>query len=285
VLAIIMLGLGLSLTPRDFRNIFIHPRSLATAIGIQVFIVPSIAFCIAAISGLSDDAKVGIVIVSVCASGASSNLITYLFKGNVALAISMTTINSLITLISVPLVVDLALFTFMGKHAKIELPFWETVFQIFIVTILPASIGIIIRRLKENIAIVLERPLKYILPVMLAAVFTLKIFLGEQSGGTGITFSETIYLFPWLILLNVTAMSAGFFGGRLLRIPFRDQFTTAIEVGLHNTALALLISGSLLDNAGMQKPAVVYAMFSFFSAIAFVALIKWLYKKDANPIL
>jgi bile acid:Na+ symporter, BASS family len=282
VLATIMLGIGLSLTPADFRNIFLHPRSLLSALGIQVFIVPAIAFWIAAVSGLPDEAKVGIVIVSVCASGASSNLITHLLKGNVALAISMTTLNSLITLVSVPLVVNLSLMVFMGRLADIQLPFWETVLKIFLITILPAAMGVLIRRLKESLAKALERPLKFILPLMLAAVFTLKIFLGTEHGGTGISFYETAVLLPFLLLLNVLAMSAGFFGGRILRIPFRDQFTISIEVGLHNTALALLISGAILHNPGMQKPAVVYAMFSFFSAIGFVLLIKWMFRGTAQ---
>ncbi len=285
VLAIIMLGIGLSLTMKDFRNIFIHPRSLFTALGAQLLIVPVIAFLIAALSGLSAPMKVGIVIVSVCASGASSNLISHLLKGNVALAISMTTINSLITLVSVPLMVNLALLTFLGVQKEISLPFWETVFQIFIVTILPAFLGIFIRRYKAGLAISLEKPLKFILPAMLATVFTIKVFLGESSGGTGISLNETLYLFPPLIILNVLAMSAGFFSGRIMRIPFHDQYTISIEVGLHNTALALLISGTILQNAEMEKPAVVYAMFSFFTAILFVLAIKKIFssKEKKTP--
>jgi BASS family bile acid:Na+ symporter len=277
VLAIIMLGIGLSLTLGDFRNIFLHPRSLFTALGIQVFIVPAIAFTIARMSPLNDEMRVGLIIVSVCASGASSNLITHLFKGNVALAISMTTINSFITLLSVPLIVNLALIVFLGKQQQIVLPFWETVLQIFIVTIIPAAIGVFIRHYKERIAKALEQPLKYILPLMLATVFSIKIFLSEGHGGTGISIDEALFIFTPMIILNFFAMAAGFFGGRLMHIPFRDQFTISIEVGLHNTALALLISGSILQNNNMEKPAVVYAMFSFFSAILFVLLIKWLF--------
>lgn len=284
VLAIIMLGIGLSLTMGDFKNIFLHPRSLFTALGIQVFIVPAIAFTIARMSPLSDEMRVGMVIVSVCASGASSNLVTHLFKGNVALAISMTTINSFITLLSVPLIVNLALIVFMGKQQEITLPFWETVLQIFIVTIIPATIGVFIRHHKEGIAKALEKPLKYILPLMLATVFSIKIFVGESSGGTGISMSETLMIFTPMIILNFLAMAAGFFGGRIMHIPFKDQFTISIEVGLHNTALALLISGAILQNNNMQKPAVVYAMFSFFTAILFVLLIKWIFEKKSKIV-
>jgi bile acid:Na+ symporter, BASS family len=284
VLALIMLGLGLSLTPQDFRNLFFRPRSLLTALVVQLFIVPGIAFFIAAISGLPNEVKVGMVIVSVCASGASSNLITHLLKGNLALAVSMTTINSIITLGTIPLIVNLALVTFMGRHAEINLPFGQTIIQIFIVTLIPASIGILIRYVKERVAHLLERPLKFILPVLLAASFTLKIFLGENSGGTGITFTEVINIIPFLFLLNVIAMTAGFFSGRAMRLPFRDQYSISVEVGLHNTALALVIAGSILNSPDMEKPAVIYAMFSFFSAVGFVLLIKYLYGKKNTPV-
>lgn len=282
VLAVIMLGIGMSLTLNDFKNIFLHPRSLFTALGTQVFVIPAIAFLLAWLSPLSPEMKVGMVIVSLCASGASSNLITHLFKGNVALAISMTTINSFITLISVPLIANLALMTFLGAHQKIALPIGETIFQIFMITILPAAFGVWIRHRIEKVAKALEKPLKIILPLILATVFTLKIFLDESLGGTGISFNEILLIFGPMITLNIMAMLAGFFCGRLLRLPFRDQYTISIEVGLHNTALALMIAGTLLQNNNMQKPALVYAMFSFFTAVLFVMIIKWIFKKKKS---
>ncbi len=279
VLALIMLGIGLSLRISDFKGIFMHPRSLITALTVQLFIIPIIAFCIAWISALTDSEKVGIVIVSLCASGASSNLITHLFKGNVPLAISMTTINSFITLISIPLMTNLALYVFMGVGKDIRLPVLETILQIFMITIVPAGIGIIIRMKKERVALKTERPLKFILPVLLALVFTLKIFLGKTSGGTGITLVETVQIIPFMLLLNFMAMLVGFIIARLIKLSFSDQFTIAIEVGLHNTALALLIAGTILRDVAMEKPAIVYAMFSFFTVVLFVYLIKHFIKK------
>ncbi|MEI6765016.1 MAG: bile acid:sodium symporter [Bacteroidota bacterium] len=279
VLALIMLGIGLSLTAADFRNIFLHPVSLVAALGIQIIGLPLVSFGIAAFAPLSAEMRVGLVLVSLCASGASSNLITHLLKGNVALAISMTVFNSIITLFSIPLLTNLALRNFMHTEAEIQLPFLETIVQIFMVSILPATVGLLIRRYKVKVAKALEKPLKYVLPALLATVFALKIFLGTASGGTGISVSETMHILPFMLLLNLLAMSLGFFGARVLRRPFADQFTISIEVGLHNTALALLISGNILQNAGMQKPAVVYAMFSFFTAILYVVIIKKIFEK------
>jgi len=285
VLAFIMLGLGLSLNADSFKNIFIHPKPLTVALLLQIIGLPIISFSIACFSGLQDEVKVGIVIVSVCASGASSNLVTHLFKGNVALAISMTVLNSIITLITIPLVVNLALMAFLGYTTEIKLPVIETMLQIFSVSIFPASIGVLIRKLRPSFAKSMESPLKIVLTLLLGLVFTLKIFLGESKGGTGIQITEVLEILPFLLLLNICAMLLGFYGSRLFKVSYANQFTTAIEVGLHNTALALLISGTILKETAMEKPAIVYAMFSFFTAVIFTFVIKRIYKGKENTTL
>jgi len=279
VLAFIMFGLGLTLTINDFKNLFLKPKPLVVALLLQIIGLPIVSFSIAAFCPLEPQMKVGIIIISVCASGASSNLITHLFKGNVALSISMTVINSLITLISIPLIVNLALLSFLGFYTEIKLPVFETIFQIFLITIIPASIGVFIKRIRPTFASSLENPMKILLTILLGLVFTLKIFLGENHGGTGISFYEVLNIIPWVLLLNFGAMLLGFYGSGVFKVGFNNRFTTAIEVGLHNTALALLISGTLLEQVEMEKPAVVYAMFSFFTAIIFTVIIKQLYQK------
>jgi bile acid:Na+ symporter, BASS family len=273
-LALIMAGIGLSLTGTDFKNIFLRPKAIITALSVQLIIVPALAFLIASISGLSEEARVGLVIISACASGATSNLITHLFRGNVALAISMTTINSLVTVVWVPFVIKIALWTFMRKTAEISLPFFETVLQIFLVILIPASFGMLIRAIRKEMALKLEKPLKYILPTLLAVVFSIKLFGGESLGGSGMTFREGIGIFPWCLLLNLLAMWAGYITARIIKLQFRNQFTVAIEVGLHNTTLAFLVAGALLHSTEMEKPAIVYAMFSFFTAVIFVYILK-----------
>ncbi|MFH0896411.1 MAG: bile acid:sodium symporter [Bacteroidota bacterium] len=281
-LAIIMLGVGMSLTTKEFKRLLQNPKGLVVALSTQLFLVPALAFLLAYYSGLAPAMQVGMVIVSACASGASSNLVTHLFRGNVALAISMTTLNSLITLISLPAVSNLALWFFMKTDAGIKLPFLHTMIQIFLVTLLPATVGMFIRYIRPAFAIGLDKPLRYLLPVLLAIVFTIKIFGGTKSGGTGITSFDIYNVIPWMLALNIGAMLIGFITGKLLQLEFRDRYTISIEVGLHNTALALVIAGTILHNSEMEKPAVVYAMFSFFTAIGFVFVIKkWFNLKNA----
>ncbi len=273
VLAIIMFGLGLTLTYKDFKQILLLPKAIITGLSIQIFIIPSIAFAISYFSGLLPEHQVGIVLVSACASGSSSNLITHLVRGNVALAISMTTINSFITLVTLPFIVSLALLVFLGKETHISLPILETVFQIFMVTIAPAFIGILVKRYRPVFADRMEKPLKFILPAALFLVITLKIF-GGNNGGPGLTLREGLTLFPFVLTVNILAMLAGYYFSKMLRLSFRNQYTVAIEVGLHNTALALLVAGSIINSPEMEKPALVYAMFSFFSAILFIYILK-----------
>lgn len=274
VLALIMLGVGLSLTIGNFRNVFKHPASLISALSIQIFIVPLIAFIVAYLSPLNNEMKAGLVIVSTCASGAASNLITHLFKGRTALAVSMTIMNSLLTLITVPITVSYVLYFFLGSASEIVLPVGDTIFQILLITILPAMIGVYIRARNRSFALRIEKPLKYVMPSLLAGVFLVKIFADSKVGGTEISMEEAILILPAALLLNFLAMSAGFWIMRLLRFDFKTQFTISIEVGLHNTALALLISGTMIKSVDMEKPAIVYAAFSFFTAIIFVFIVK-----------
>lgn len=274
VLALIMLGVGLSLTINDFRNVFKHPSALISALAVQVIIVPIIAFIVAELSPMNGEMRAGLVIVSTCASGAASNLVTHIFKGRVALAISMTIINGLLTLLTVPFTVSLALKFFIGTSAEITLPVGETIFQIFLISILPAVLGIYLRSLNRDFASKIERPLKIIMPVMLAFVFLIKIFADEEIGGTNISLNEVLLIFPVAFVLNALAMSAGFWIMRLLRFDFETQFTIGIEVGLHNTALALMIAGAMINSTDMEKPALVYASFSFFTAVFFVLVVR-----------
>jgi BASS family bile acid:Na+ symporter len=274
VLAIIMFGLGLSLTLHDFKLILIQPKAILTCLFVQLLVIPLIAFVIALIAPVSLEQKVGIVLISTCASGASSNLISHLVRGNVALAISMTTLNSLLTLVTLPFIVSLSLLFFLGTGSEISLPILETVLQIFIVTIVPASLGVYIRQVATHFAIKTEQPLKVILPLILGLVFSIKIFGGEGQGGSGLTFYEGLNVVPYVLLLNISAMTAGYFIAKKLRLNFRNQYTIAIEVGLHNTALALLVAGTILQSPEMEKPALVYALVSFFSAFAFIYVVK-----------
>jgi len=275
VLALIMGGLGLSLTRDDFRHLYDRPKAIAVGLSAQMILLPLISFVVVQFGDLSPELKVGIMILSVCPGGITSNLISYYLKGNVALAISLTVTNAVLTLFTIPVLVNVFLLYFMHNGQEFQLPFLEVMVEIMMVTVLPASIGLLIRDKLPVLAKKIEKPLNYSSTALLVAVFVIKIFTGEKSGGTGLTATHVITLFPYVILLNFMSMLAGFLAGTVFSLPFTSKITISVEVGLHNTALALLIAGNILANHEMEIPALVYAMFSF--VITF--LVAWLLRR------
>jgi bile acid:Na+ symporter, BASS family len=282
VLASVMFGLGLSVTEENFRKIVFAPRAFFIGLGSQMIALPVIAFIILLFSDLPDAFKVGIMILAACPGGTTSGFVTYLFKGNVALSISLTTINSLLTIFTIPFLVNFALRYYMGQEVELHLPLLSSIVQIFLVTLLPAALGVFVQRIKPAIAEMLHKQLKYILMVLLAIVYSIKFFAGENAGGTGMTFSEVWMIIPYAFLFNVACFAFSIGLGKMTHLTIRDAFTIAFEVSLHNTTLALLIAGTLLQNQEMVKPALIYSMFSFWSAILFGMLTKWIYKKEFN---
>lgn len=279
VLALIMFGIGLSLTLSHFKAVFVTPRSLGYGMLSQMVALPLIAFVIAVFSDMAVPFKVGLIILAACPGGTTSGIIAYFFRGNVALSISFTSINSILTLFSIPFIVNLALEFFYGKGTSIHLSYIDTLVQIFIVTILPASLGVALRMRKPIIAAFLQKYLRGVLLAALAAVFVIKFFAGESSGGTGITMAEIYGILPYALLLNTACLSWGFFFGKVTKIGLRDAYTIAIESAVHNTTLAFLVAGTLLRDQDMVKPALIYSMFSFWTAIVFSFIIKWSHRQ------
>ena len=263
VLGMIMFGLGLSLTKEDFKHLFDQPRALSIGLVSQMLLLPFLAWIIAKQSGLGAEMQVGIMILSVCPGGITSNLVSYYVKGNVALAISLTVCNALLSLFTIPFLVNLFLQHFMHSGKMIELPFWQTMFDIFIVTVMPAMLGMLTRHQFGQHAVKTEKYLNVILPLLLLMVFAFKFTAGSEKGGTAMTTNDLSDLSAWMIALNIASMIAGYLVGILGRLSFKNRITIAVEVGLHNTALALLIAGDKLGIPAMEKPALVYALYSF----------------------
>lgn len=273
-LALIMLGMGLSLTAQDFRNIFTQPKAVITGLICQMLLLPAFAFGVAELCGLRPELQVGLVLIAACPGGATSNLISYLLKGNVALSVSMTTINSFLVIFTIPTIVSIALATFMGESNDLVMPFWETVLNILLITVFPCVLGILIRARNKNFAERLEPKLKVIMPTMLAIAMLAAIFL-EKPTGDPISGSDYIKVLPWALLLNLGSMFGGWGIAKALRMDNPKQLTIGLEVGLQNSGLAITVatSASLLNNSELAIPASTYALFSFFTAIAFGLLV------------
>lgn len=271
-LAVITFGLGLSITLKDLRNIVIQPRNITAGVLCQLLLLPIIAFAIAWVTGLRSELAVGLILISICPGGATSNLVTYMVRGNVALSICMTTVVSLITVFTIPLITSFSLDLFMHQETTVRLDFLYSVYQIFRITVLPASAGILVRHYRERFAERLEEPLRVILPILLLLVYSGVLFLEKGGGKIGV--DDFFGLLPYTLSLNILSMLAGLFVPRLLGLEKINQVTISIEVGLQNSTLAIFVAGILLGNYTIATVAVVYGSFSFFTTWAFGYLAK-----------
>jgi BASS family bile acid:Na+ symporter len=271
-IAIITLGMGLSIEAVDFRNVFTKPKAVIVGICCQMILLPGIAFIIAFFSRIDPLYKVGLVIISACPGGATSNLVTYLLKGKVALSISMTVINSVITLITIPLIVSLGLEVFLQQDASISLPVGSTILKVFLVTVLPVTTGVTFRAYFPETADSLEKPLRYLLPILLLTIYAGVIFIDEGTSNT--SFSKMFRLLPSPLLLNICSMLMGWGVALLFRLKRKNKFTISIEVGLQNSALAIFVAAYLLNNHAMAIIPVIYGAFSFFTTFLFGYLVK-----------
>lgn len=285
VIGIIMFNLGLTLNLQDFRYIIKKPRQLFVGLASQMILLPLIAFLIANISGLSSPLKVGIMIIAACPGGAVSNLITYFLRGSVSLSVSLTSINSVFILFTLPAIVFLSLNYFTDSSAFIDMPVKSMIIKIFVMILLPVAIGMIVRHRNKKAASKLESYLKYLTTLLLAVVYSFVIF--EKNGGSITKVSEYLQIAPYVFTLNVLGMLSGYFMAKLNKFNIEKQITLSVEIGIQNSALAITIAGSaaFLGNHQMALPAVVYGAFTFFNAVIFGLIIKKIRKrnKHKNP--
>ena len=266
-IAIITLGMGLSIRLRDFKNIFLYPKAVIIGICCQMLLLPVIAFIIASIFKFDPVYKVGLIIISACPGGATSNLVTNLLRGIVALSFSMTVINSIITLITIPAVVSLGLHYFTSQEANISLPVGPTILKVFLVTVLPAYAGVNLRHYFPNTSKRVEKYQRFILPILLLGIYFGVIFIDEGDQKSNLF--DHLSILPYPFLLNVATMFMGWMVARWTYLKGINQFTISIEVGLQNSALAIFVAATLLESQTMAIVPVIYGSFSFFTTFLF----------------
>jgi BASS family bile acid:Na+ symporter len=257
-LAIVMLGMGLSLVPEDFQRITRYPRAVAVGTVCQCLVLPLLGALIALVVPMEPVMAVGLVVVAVCPGGPSSNLMTYLARGDVALSVTLTAVSSIVTVFTIPLFTNLALQHFLGAGAAIALPVGTTMLQIVLVTLLPTAIGMGIRHRFPGTARRLEKQMGRLAGGLLALIILL-LFVREAPKLPGFLAQMGLAI----ALLNLLAMLAGFLAGRLFRLPVAQQVCIAIEVGIQNGTLAIAITAGLLNNPDMAVPAAVYSLLMY----------------------
>jgi len=268
VLAFIMLGMGSTLTLENFSYLFRFPKGLLTGLLGQMVFLPLVAIAIAWVAPVSGVLKVGLVLVAACPGGATSNLIVHLLRGNVAMSVSFSAINSFLTMFSISFWVNLALSLFAGGSASIALSVQETFTHIFLIVLLPCVLGMVLKKWRPVFARKAERPMNIIMPVLLAIAMIGAIFI-DKKDGVQVDGNLLAIVFPWVFLLNITGLVGAFYIARSFRLGIRNSTTISIEVGMQNTGLAIYIATApaMLHSAEAAIPAAVYALFTFFTAI------------------
>ncbi|MDO4695456.1 bile acid:sodium symporter family protein [Porphyromonas sp.] len=276
VVGLVMFVLGLSLTRQDYLDLVFHPKPILVGLLGQIVMLPLVVFLFVTFLPISSAFKVGFILLSACPGGTTSGIITYLLRGNVAMSLSLTVLNSIISLFTIPAVISLALHFFHMPDMEVVMPMGEMMSHIFLLTIVPVVLGMIVRKMRSQLSLRLQVPLKLVVLLLLAFVFGVKFFAGESHGGAALERSEMVILFPLAVLFNMVGFVAAVLLSSITRLGKDLRLTAAIEIAVQNSSLAMLISGTLLQSQAMLRPSLVYAMTSFWITLLF----GFLYKKS-----
>jgi bile acid:Na+ symporter, BASS family len=268
-LATIMLGLGLSLKNDDFFRIFKYPKAVTIGLIGQLVILPIIALAIVKVIPMPPAIAVGLIILALCPCGPSSNMITYLAGGDVALAVTLTVFSSMITVFTIPLFASLAVNSFLGTNAIVSLPIGATMGQIFVITVIPISLGMLIQARFPEIARRLEKVTNKLAVGFLVLIIILLV-AKEWSKLPGFI----VQAGTGVMLLNILGMAAGFAISKMLKLNIAQQICIAIEVGIQNGTLAIAITAGILKDAEMAIPAAIYSLFMYLTGFAVIAYSK-----------
>ncbi|TDO54269.1 BASS family bile acid:Na+ symporter [Kribbella sp. VKM Ac-2527] len=263
-LAIIMLGLGLTLTIADFTRVLRMPRAVLVALGTQVILLPLICFGLVKAFDLAPALAVGMMLLVASPGGTTANLFSHLAGGDVALNVTLTAVNSVLAVITLPIVVNLSLAHFLGDGELGLQP--AKMLQVFAIVLVPVALGMLLRHRRPGFAGRMARPVKLgsilvLALVIFAAVWTERHNVLDYLAEVGLI----------ALLLNVLSLAFGYAVPRLTGLPERQSIACSMEIGIHNATLALTIalSPSLLGNSEMSIPVAVYGIVMFIPTAVF----------------
>lgn len=285
ILFLVMLGMGLTLTIKDFKRVGVAPKAIFVGLFNQIVLVPIIAFTIIAIVPMQPMVAMGLMIVACCPGGAVSNLFSHLAKGDTALSISLTAISSLITIITIPFIINFSLEAILGTSSKsIQLPFGPTVFNIFKLTALPVLIGMYIKYKFPLFSEKSKSAISWGSGIVIILALVLMIMKLEEIGDSWYFIKAS---FLGVILLNVATLSVGYFSAKSLKISTKQAATIAIESGMQNNVLGMTIalSAGLLNEPKMAATAGVYGVVMCVIAVGVIAIFTRMIAREKKTAL
>lgn len=276
-LIMIMTGVGLSLTPNDFRRVFKQPKGFFVGVFAQMLLLPLIAVIVIAAFGLSGEIAIGLFLLALCPGGSTSNLYSFLARGDVGLSVSLTAVIGFITPFTIPVLGAWAIGYYADGDKVFELPLLKTWIQLMVITVIPVIAGMAIRAKWQSFSTKVEPYVSWFSMAVLAAVI---VSICVNLGPKLIDFA--IIAGPATIALNLMTMVLGYGLGRWLLHSEKQARTVCLEVGLQNGTLTLLITTAILQSAEMSIAPSIYSLIMFVSATAFTFAVL---KKDKRKNL
>ncbi|MBN7116475.1 bile acid:sodium symporter family protein [Ectopseudomonas oleovorans] len=264
-LGIIMLGLGLSLSLGDFARVAKFPKPVLIGLACQLLLLPLACFFLAKAFGLAPALAVGLMLLAASPGGTTANLYSHLAHGDVALNITLTAVNSVIAILTMPLIVNLSLAYFMSADQAIPLQFAKVV-QVFAIVLGPVAIGMWLRSRFPGFAERMQKPVKIISALFLLLIILLAV---AKDWRTFVDYAPAVG--GAALAFNLLSMAVGYCVPRLLKLNLRQAIAIAMEIGIHNgtLAIALALSPALLNNPTMAIPAAIYSLIMFITAALF----------------
>ena len=269
-LVIIMLGMGLSLTVADFKRVFYTPKAILIGLLNQLVLLPLVGFLLIYLFPLQPEIAIGIIILAACPGGPTSNLITHLAKADTALSVSLTAVSSFVTLLSIPFIINLGLKTVLGQETIIQLNVLQTILQVFVIVILPVTIGMWIKAKKNAFALRMEYPVRIASGIVF--VLVLAGIIIKERAHLADYFQQAGYI---ALLLNVITMALGLLIARVFQLNFKEGISISIESGIQNGTLAITIATVLLANTSYAIAAAVYSIIMFVTGGAIIFWSIW----------
>jgi len=272
-LAIIMLGLGLHLRLEDFKRILFQPKAIAMGLLAQALLLPALCFFICKAFGVSAELSVGLMLLAASPGGTTANLFSHLFKGDVALNISLTAINSVLAIVTIPTIVNFALSQFMGGQAYIPLQFQKTM-EIIVLVLAPVAMGMFIHAKQPSFSKAMDKPVKIASSLILVLLIVLIVVKQWVVISTNFQIVGAACL-----VFNLASLLVGYLIGKTVRLTEGQNRAIAFEIGIHNGALAIYLALAVLKNGTMSLPPAVYGLLMYFTAAAFGW---WVVRKGAG---
>ncbi|WP_288401959.1 bile acid:sodium symporter family protein [uncultured Acinetobacter sp.] len=266
-LAIVMAGMGLELTLKDFARVSKHPKAILITLFCQLILLVGIAFLICKILALPPLLAVGLMLLAASPGGTTANLFSYLYKGDIALNITLTAINAIVAAVFLPFIVNFSILHFMNEGQQVGLQFMK-VLQVFLIILVPVCIGMLIRHYAPHLAEKLNRPVRifavvFLLIIILGAIIKERSNLVDYIGQIGLATA----------LFCAISLMVGYFVPRILGINSYQARACAFEIGIHNSTLAMTIALTIMASATIAMPAAVYSIFMYIFATIFGTLI------------